>query len=147
MCPSGRLLTRPDTVTAMDMLQNTVTLELRWRDFDMLGHLNQASYHELLEEARAALVITAGTDFPWVLARVELDYLHEVRPEHGPVTVRSTVTEVGRSKFVLTHELARADGERAARGTSTLVSWDQEARRSRTLTPEERASFGAQPVP
>ena len=30
-------------------------IALRWRDMDMLGHLNQSVYHELLEEGRAAL--------------------------------------------------------------------------------------------
>ncbi|HEV7195199.1 MAG TPA: acyl-CoA thioesterase, partial [Pedococcus sp.] len=29
---------------------------LRWRDMDMLGHLNQSVYHELLEEGRAGLI-------------------------------------------------------------------------------------------
>jgi hypothetical protein len=28
-------------------------IEIRWTDLDMLGHLNQAVYHEYLEEAAA----------------------------------------------------------------------------------------------
>ena len=31
-------------------------MQLRWRDMDMLGHLNQSVYHELLEEGRAAVI-------------------------------------------------------------------------------------------
>lgn len=127
----------------MTLRETRVELQLRWSDFDMLGHLNQAVYHQLLEEARAGLTVAAGPDFPWVLARVELDYLAEIRPEHGPVTVRTQVTGVGRSKVTLTHEIGRATGELAARGASVLVAWDVEARRSRPLTPQERRAFGA----
>lgn len=131
----------------MALRESSVDLQLRWSDFDMLGHLNQAVYHQLLEEARAALTVGAGPDFPWVLARVELDYLAEVRPEHGPVKVRTEVSEIGRSKFSLTHEITRATGELAARGTSVIVAWDVEARRSRPLSPEERRAFGADEQP
>ncbi|MBA2348137.1 MAG: acyl-CoA thioesterase [Solirubrobacterales bacterium] len=127
----------------MAFRETSVDLQLRWSDFDMLGHLNQAVYHQLLEEARAALTVGAGPDFPWVLARVELDYLAEVRPEHGPLTVHTQVVEIGRSKFSLAHEITRATGEVAARGTSVIVAWDIDARRSRPLTPEERRAFGA----
>ena len=36
-----------------ESLQHTVRVPLRWRDMDMLGHLNQSVYHELLEEVLA----------------------------------------------------------------------------------------------
>lgn len=140
-------MTRPDSVPRMSHREMSVDLELRWSDFDMLGHLNQAVYHQLLEEARARLTVGAGPDFPWVLARVELDYLAEIRPEHGPITVRTEVGEIGRSKFTLRHEMSRATGELAARGTSVIVAWDEEARRSRPLTPEQRRAFGADEQP
>ncbi len=128
----------------MALLETTVTIGLRWRDMDMLGHLNQAVYHELLEEGRGALIAATGSEFPFVLARVELDYLAEVRRDHGPVDVVSRVTEVGRSKLVVAHELVRASGEAAARGTSVLVCWDARARASRALTPDERRALGAE---
>jgi acyl-CoA thioester hydrolase len=119
----------------------TLTIALRWRDMDMLGHLNQAVYHELLEEGRGALIADVGEHFAFVLARVELDYVLEVRHDHGPVRVVSRVSELGRRKVVVAHELLRASGEVAARGSSVLVCWDPEARASRDLTPEERAAL------
>ena len=123
--------------------ETTVAISLRWRDIDMLGHLNQAVYHELLEEGRGALLEATGHDFPWVLARVELDYRLEVRRDDGPVEVVSRVTEVGRSKVVVAQDVVRASGEVAARGSSVLVCWDPDARTSRQLTPEERRALGA----
>ena len=39
-----------------DGFQHSINVQLRWRDMDMLGHLNQSVYHELLEEGRAAIM-------------------------------------------------------------------------------------------
>jgi acyl-CoA thioester hydrolase len=42
-------------------LERSQQVQLRWRDMDMLGHLNQSVYHELLEEGRAALMMEIVT--------------------------------------------------------------------------------------
>ena len=115
-------------------------------DLDFLGHLNQAVYHELLEEGRGALFERLGAldgGFFFVLARVELDHRQEIRRDHGPVTVTLRVEAVGRSSVTIAHELVRNDGEIAAEGRSVLVAWDRDGRRSRPLTDAERAQLGA----
>jgi acyl-CoA thioester hydrolase len=122
-----------------------IDIELRWRDLDFLGHLNQAVYHELLEEGRGALFEQLGAldgGFFFVLARVELDHRQEIRRDHGPVTVAIRVESVGRSSVTVAHEIVRADGAVAAEGRSVLVAWDRDARRSRPLTDAERAALG-----
>lgn len=123
----------------------TVRIALRWRDMDMLGHLNQAVYHELLEEGRAALFASLGDGggFAFVLARVELDYKHEVRYDDGHVDVVARVVAVGRTSVTIEHEVILPDGTPAALGRSVLVAWDLERRGSRELTPPERAALGA----
>ena len=121
-----------------------IEIELRWRDLDFLGHLNQAVYHELLEEGRGALFERLGAldgGFFFVLARVELDHRQEIRRDHSPVTVALRVEEVGRSSVVVAHEIVRNDGQIAAEGRSVLVAWDRDARRSRPLTGSERAAL------
>jgi acyl-CoA thioester hydrolase len=115
---------------------------IRWRDLDQLGHLNQAVYHELLEEGRGALFGSLDHAFPFVLARVELDYKREVRHDHGAVTVVSRVTRLGRSSVTVEQEIRLPDGSVAAAGSSVLVAWDTEARRSRELSAAERAALG-----
>src|SRR4051812_19111221 len=119
-------------------------IALRWRDMDMLGHLNQAVYHELLEEGRAALINALGRErrFPFVLARVELDYLHEVRHRDGHVDIATRVERVGGKSVTLLHEVALPDGTPAAAGRSILVAWDPETRGARWLTEDERAALG-----
>jgi acyl-CoA thioester hydrolase len=132
-------------MTDQEPLEARVRIALRWRDMDMLGHLNQAVYHELLEEGRGALIGALGRDhgFPFVLARVELDYRHEVRHRDGHVDIVTRVERVGAKSITITHELTLPDGTPAAVGRSVLVAWDPEARAARTLTGAERAALGA----
>jgi acyl-CoA thioester hydrolase len=120
----------------------SVPISLRWRDMDMLGHLNQAVYHELLEEGRAALfraLHERGHGFAFVLVRVELDYRREVRHDHERVDVVARIASVGRSSVTVSHEVVLPDGAVAAEGTSVLVAWDMAKRTSRELTEAERA--------
>jgi acyl-CoA thioester hydrolase len=120
-----------------------ITIGLRWRDMDMLGHLNQAVYHELLEEGRGALLLSmkGAASFPFVLVRVELDYRHEVRKDHGSVEVVTRVERVGYKSIKIAHEIVRGDGLVAAEGRSVLVAWDPQARGPRALTDDERAAL------
>jgi acyl-CoA thioester hydrolase len=125
------------------MLESRTTIALRWRDMDMLGHLNQAVYHELLEEGRSELLLRAqpqgnGAGWGWVVARVELDYRHEVRRDHATVEVVVRVAEVGRSSLVLDNDVVLPDGTVAAAGRTVLVGWDMAARGKRELSDAER---------
>jgi acyl-CoA thioester hydrolase len=116
-----------------------VRIAIRRRDIDTLGHLNQAVYHELLEEGRMVMVEQLGVlgeDF--VLARVELDYRHEVRLADGTIDVVTRPGRVGRSSVVFEHQILLPDGSVAAEGRSIVVAWDPAARGSRALTDEER---------
>ena len=122
-----------------------VQIQVRWRDLDMLGHLNQAVYHEFLEEARSALFtrLDHHGDFAFVLARVELDYRHEVRRDHEAVDITARVARVGNSSVTVEHEVLLPDGTLAAEGKSILVAWDRHERRSRPFEPGEREQLGA----
>ena len=115
---------------------------IRWRDLDMLGHLNQAVYHELLEEGRAALFHHLG-GMPFVIARVELDYRSEVRKDHGTVEVVTWVESVGRKSVVAAQSILLPDGTVAAEGRSVLVAWDAAARSSRAFSDAERERLQA----
>ena len=133
----------------MTGLEHTVQVQLRWRDMDMLGHLNQSVYHELLEEGRAALITElvrrVGGDHAhgaFVLAHVDLDYHSEVRKDHGVVDVLVRVAHVGTSSLQLEHEVRLPDGSIAASGKTVLVGWDPATRGKRMLSDAERAALG-----
>jgi acyl-CoA thioester hydrolase len=116
-------------------------VKIRWRDLDPLGHLNQAVYHELLEEGRGTFFVRRRS-FPFVLAHVELDYKAEVRKDHEAVIVVTALERVGRTSVTLAERIEHLDGTVAASGRAVLVAWDLDARRSRELTDDERSSLG-----
>jgi acyl-CoA thioester hydrolase len=119
-------------------------LQLRNRDIDALGHVNQAVFHELLEEVRAAFFRATLPDLPftgYVLAHVELDYRHEVRIEDRYVVGECRLAELGRSRVELENRLMLPDGTVAVDGRAVLVAWDEQARHSRELTESEREAL------
>ncbi len=128
--------------------EHTVRVQLRWRDIDLLGHLNQSVYHELLEEGRIALIAElvrrvgdGHTHGGYVLAHVDLDYLTEVRKDHGEVDVVVRLAHVGTSSLRLDNEIRLLDGTVAATGSSVIVAWDPVNRSKRVLSEHERAAL------
>ncbi len=116
---------------------------------DALGHVNQAVFHELLEEARTAMLsaLPSAERESFVMARVELDYRREIPRHHRFVDVTLEVIAVGHSSVTVRQQIFRSDGELAADGRSVLVAWDPERRRSRPLGERELAVLQAMQVP
>jgi acyl-CoA thioester hydrolase len=110
---------------------------------DALGHVNQAVYHELLEEARTELIsaLPSYDKHSFVMARVELDYRREIPLNHRFVEVTLLVESIGRSSITLTQQIYRSDGELAADGRSVMVAWDEQRRGSRPMTEKELAAL------
>jgi acyl-CoA thioester hydrolase len=115
---------------------------------DMLGHLNQSVYHELLEEGRVALlaelVRRVGVDHThggYVVAHVDLDYRAEVRKDHGEVDVVVRLSHVGTSSFRVENEIRLPDGTVAASGSTVIVAWDPVGRTKRALSELERTAL------
>lgn len=110
---------------------------------DALGHVNQAVYHELLEEARTELIssLPSPTKQSFVMARVELDYRREIPLNHRFVEVTLVVESIGRSSITLSQQIFRSDGELAADGRSVMVAWDEDRRGSRPMTERELATL------
>lgn len=129
-----------------DAPEFAITTDLRWSDFDRLGHLNQAVYHVLIEQARTAWldhVRPEGLERheAFVLARVELDYRREVDTSHAQVVATTRVTRIGSSSVTCAQEIRHLDGTVAASGSSVMVGWDAKARGKRIFGDVERAAF------
>ncbi len=113
---------------------------IRFADCDPQGHVNHAKFATYMETSRAAVIrdpahplqVEGATS---VLVRIEIDYLRELHFP-GTVEIGSAVTEIGRSSYVFSHALYRADGECAATGRVTMVLIDRETRRARPLPPD-----------
>jgi acyl-CoA thioester hydrolase len=125
-------------------------VQLRWRDMDMLGHLNQSVYHELLEEGRTGLMgeiaHRAGNPHSYglfVLVHADLDYHAEVRKDHDEVEVVVRLAHVGNTSLRMEHEVRLPDGTVAASGTTIVVAWDRDKHAKREITEAERAALSA----
>ncbi|MER7986144.1 thioesterase family protein [Streptomyces noursei] len=117
---------------------------LRFGDLDGLGHLTASAYLALFEETRSAWMTgTLDIAYPnYVVATQHIEYLHEVTPDAGAVSIELAVSEVRASSFRVVEHLSTA-ASLCARSTATLVMWDMVARRPRPITSDERAVFEA----
>ena len=116
---------------------------VRWSDMDVYGHVNNARFLTLYEEARVAFMFVGGrerglTSFEEgiVIARHEVDYLRPV-DYADPVRVELWVEELRPSRFVLGYELFDRDAV-ASRARSVCVPFDLEKGRPRRLSAAER---------
>jgi acyl-CoA thioester hydrolase len=121
-------------------------LEVRFRDCDPLGHVNNAAYLTYLEQARFALWqhLTHATGIPrsFILARAECDY-------RAPATmgdrliVRVGIASVGRSSFTLAYEVLNARTRQLIATAKTVqVMYDYVAGRSVPIPDQVRAQLG-----
>jgi acyl-CoA thioester hydrolase len=116
---------------------------VRWSDLDAFGHVNNARFLTLYEEARAALMFLAARaegittlEAGTVIARHEVDYLRPV--DFGePVRIELWLSDIRNASFRVWYELFD-DGRLASRATSVLVPYDLTAGRPRRLSTTER---------
>jgi acyl-CoA thioester hydrolase len=99
-------------------------IEIRWRDLDGFGHVNNSTYLTYLEEARDEFFAGLLGDMVQrvVVRRVEIEFLSGLVHGDDEVDVTLEVTTVGASS-VTTQErvLSTADGRLAAEARSVLV--------------------------
>jgi len=127
----------------VDGFRYVYPIEVRFRDLDALGHVNNAVYLTYLESARMAFWIQVmkreglkGMDM--ILARVEVDYRSPVSfGEFLDVGVRCA--SIRRSSFVLESTiLERTTGRLVAEARKVLVHYDYSAGKAVPLPPEMR---------
>lgn len=123
-----------------------VRLQLRWKDMDAYGHVNNAVYLNYLEEARDAWVqqvLGPVADDVWhfVLARVAIDFRNELKQKDGEIVVGCRLESIGRSSIRTREEIRKLDGTISAEAESVIVPRDPERGTSRPLTEAERAAL------
>jgi acyl-CoA thioester hydrolase len=109
-------------------------IEVRFRDCDLMGHVNNAVYLTYLEIARFAYWKAAGLDriegeISYIMARVEIDY--RAAANVGDVLdVGLAVTGIGRSSFTMTYEIRNQHGLVISTARSVQVTYDWVAGKS-----------------
>ncbi|MBJ7357633.1 thioesterase family protein [Nocardioides sp.] len=132
---------------------------MRWADLDMLGHVNNVTYVDYLQEARVDMLRAHGSrphghsgaggqdDLAEgvVVVRHEVTYLRPLLFTFEPVMIECWVTEVRAASFTIAYEIFRESrsrpGERNVfvRATTVLTPYVFTTERPRRITPEERA--------
>ena len=120
----------------------TVTVQIRFSDFDPFNHVNNVAYFELLETARAETVrshLPRSLRGHLMVRHAACSYDREIRGGTRSVDVSVRVSSLGTTSFTFEQEILVA-GEVAARGTVVMVALDDE-RRPRPLDDAERAAL------
>jgi acyl-CoA thioester hydrolase len=119
---------------------------LRWSDMDVYGHVNNARFLTLYEEARVAMLFDGLPSLKdgVVILRHEIDYMRPVDYRAEPagasqsprVRIESWVEEIRPSRFTVVYELF--DGDLlASRARTVCVPFDLRAGRPRRLSAAE----------
>jgi acyl-CoA thioester hydrolase len=130
-----------------DDFRHRTTLQVRFRDIDAFGHVNNAVFFSYVEQARIRYlldVLEAGTSFdrmPLILARVELDYRSPIFFDEE-VTVATRIERVGRTSFGMTHRMtAGPDARLVGDVQSVLVTYNYAAAEPIPVPDEWRRRF------
>lgn len=86
-------------------------LQLRYSDFDMLGHMNSAQYATLIELGRLKYFLKIGwnlSEVSNVVASFKIDYLHQIVPT-DEVVVLVKVASLGNKSFVMEYAMVSPD--------------------------------------
>lgn len=114
-------------------------MQIRWRDVDSYGHVNNAVYLTYLEEARDRWVEETLPDTNFVIVRIAIDYRRELALEHEEVMVTCRGIGYGTSSIRTAERVIAKAGWVAAEAESVVVAHDAIERRARALTSHERA--------
>jgi acyl-CoA thioester hydrolase len=121
-------------------------IEIRWRDVDGYGHVNNAAYLTYLEEGRdawlASVLGSLEAIYAYVIVHIEIDFRRELRHGDREVVVRCRLDRLGSSSVRTREEVLTRDGELAAEAAVVLVARELGEGSSRPLTETERSAFG-----
>ena len=123
-------------------------IEIRWRDLDSYGHVNQAVYLTFAEEVlddwfREQLGRDPGTIWDYVARRTTIDYRGELRLEDRDAVGSAELVGLGTTSVTAKVTLSAPDGRLATELELVVVAIDGRGGATRPLTEHERAALSA----
>ena len=105
------------------------TLQVRWSDFDQLGHLNNVRYLEYAQEARVLYTRARFGQYglgnlPQVVRRSEIDHLRPVLRDSTSVVVQIEVEHVGTTSYTIRQTVIDASGDVCCVLRVVMVAYD-----------------------
>ena len=131
-----------------DAFRHRTTLQVRFRDIDAFGHVNNAVFFSYLEFARIRYLLDVlqpdrpFDELPLILAMVELDFRSPIAFGEE-VVVETRLERVGRTSFDMVHRMTAGPDERLVGDVQTvLVTYDYSTARPIPVPDEWRRRFG-----
>lgn len=129
-------------------MRHTYECPMRWADMDMLGHVNNVTYIDYLQEARIDLFATHdafrgrhdGSEGA-VVVDYQVEFLAPLVFRRRPILVDVWVSQINAASFTLEYEIYDIrDAERVThlRASSQLAPYVFESSSPRRLSPTER---------
>jgi acyl-CoA thioester hydrolase len=121
----------------------SVPIQVRFRDTDAMGHINNAVYLSYLEVARTeywhrVIGVASYNDVDFVVARIEIDFLAQARIE-DEIDVWIRVSAMGTKSFRFVYEIVRRrDRQVIVRAETVQVMYDYATQRSKPLSDTQR---------
>jgi acyl-CoA thioester hydrolase len=120
-------------------------IEVRWRDVDNYGHVNNAVYLTYLEEVRDEWLARTLRDdeavWDYVIAHVSIDFRREVTQADDEVLATCRLERIGTSSVRTREQVVLPTGVVAADASAVLVARDRTAGGSRPISAAEREAF------
>ncbi|MGY4384958.1 acyl-CoA thioester hydrolase [Pedobacter sp. UYP24] len=135
---------KTDIINPFDSFQFKTTIETRFADFDMMGHVNNAVYLTYMEIARTKYW-TSAIKWDWkrtgvIIAKASLDYIVPVlQGDNIHMYVRTS--RIGTSSFDLEYLLVKIkDGQEiiCSKGKTICVAFDYQTKSSTPIPESEK---------
>ena len=125
---------------------------MRWADMDSLGHVNNVTYVDYLQEARVDMLrvhapqsaiedLTEGV----IVVQHDIEFLAPLVFRPDPIRIETWATQIRAASFTLRYEILdeRSDGIRRVytRASTLLAPYLFTTERPRRIRPEERATL------
>jgi len=123
-------------------------IEIRWRDLDSYGHVNQAVYLTYAEEVlddwfRTKLGRDPGVGWDYVARRTTIDYRGELRLADRVAVGSAELAQLGTTSLTARVRLSAPDGRVATELELVIVAIDGKGGVPRPLTDAERSALSA----
>lgn len=139
-----------DYLYLMQNFKHKFPIQLRFKDIDKMGHVNNANYLTYIELARVRYFEdVVGTDKKWshqvgiILARIEIDYKAPVFL-HDTIFVYTRCSRIGNKSLTLDWAIVREkqnQEEIVAQGNAVLVCYDYTHEKTIPIPEEQRQAI------
>ena len=128
----------------MDGYPFSCPIQVRWRDLDAFGHVNNATFASYLEMARTKVFQEyfggrEAMEVPFFVTRLEIDYRRPVKL-YDEVLVGIRVGRLKGASFTFEY-LVEANGELAAEAVTTLACVDNSTGKVVRMSPSLRKTL------